>query len=378
MIKEALNEFANSMNKIWTYDRSNTIGGSEIGGCARKAFYEKNRKIKTGVKFRANRTSRENIKRYEPDKDYVDGWGARMRGNLIEAHLWVPALKKRFGKNLLMAGKDQKSLFKGFLSATPDGLVINQKRDALASMGVPDIGPGCCFVVEGKSIDPRVPLAEAKSENVYHVQCQIGLIRECTKYKPEYALISYIDASFHDSVTEFVIQFNPHIYNRAKIRATEIKTAKSPTELKPEGWIAGGKECEYCAFLGPCGIARFNLPNSEKPVDDQFKAEIIDLCRSLNEVKQTKEWAETEIRSKQEDIKNRLREKGVRKIKGVITWSNVKGRESYDMVALRKAAEEIGLDITPFETVGQPSDRMTIADIEDKREVESAIKQYRR
>jgi len=62
----------------------------------------------------------------------------------------------------------------------------------------------------------------------------------------------------------------------------------------------------------------------------------------------------------------------------VITWSNVKGRESYDMVALREAAEKIGLDITPFETVGQASDRMTIADIEDKREVESAIKQYKR
>jgi len=289
MIKEALNAFALSAAKVWGYDRSNTVGASEIGGCARKAFYEKNRKIKTGVKFRANRTSRENIKRYEPDQDYVDGWGARMRGNLIENHLWVPALKKRFKKNLIMAGKDQKSLFKGFLSATPDGLVINQPRDTLKAFGIADIGEGRCFVVEGKSIDPRVPLAEAKSENVYQVHCQLGLIRECTKYRPEYALISYIDASFHDSVTEFVIKFNPHIYKRAKIRATEIKTAKSPMELKPEGWIAGGKECEYCAFLGPCNIARFNLPNSEKPVDDQFKAEIIDMCRSLNEVKTTKE-----------------------------------------------------------------------------------------
>lgn len=369
MIQEALNTFALSVAKVWNYDRSNTVGASEIGGCARKAFYEKNRK--TGAKSKTSK-----IKQYEPDTDYIDGWGARMRGNLIEEHLWVPALKKRFKKNLLMAGKNQKSLFKGFLSATPDGLVINQPRDVLASMGVPDIGAGKCFVVEGKSIDPRVPLSEAKSENIYQVHCQLGLIRECTKHKPEYALISYIDASFHDSITEFVIKFNPKIYERAKIRATEIKTATLPTQLKPEGWIAGGKECQYCAFQGPCGVARANLPNYDNPVDDQFKAEIVDLCRQVNEAKDDKEAAEIKMKDTQENIKGRLREKGVRKIKGVVSWSNVKGRESYDMVALREAAKEMGLDITPFETVGNATDRMTIWDTEDKREVESAIKKY--
>ncbi len=379
MIKEAINDFAVTIITKFDYDRSQTIGASEIGGCARKAFYEKNKEVHTGPKFRANKVNRDNIKRYKPDADYKDGWGARVRGILIEKNLWVPALRKRFGRNLIMAGKDQKSLFKGYLSATPDGLVINQPRNALMAHGVADIGVGKCFVVEGKSIDPRVPLAEAKAENIYQVQCQIGLIRECTKYKPEFALISYIDASFHDSITEFVVKFNPAIYQRAKIRATEIKTAKAPTELKPEGWIAGGKECQYCAFLKPCGIARANLPNYDAPVDSQFKAEIIDLCRNLNEMKEVKEGAEIEIRSIQEDIKNRLREKGVRKIPGVVTWSNVKGRESYDMMALREAARKIGLDLTPFETVGDPTDRMTVAvDTEDKREAESAIKQYMR
>jgi len=368
IIKEALNVWVTSQLKKWGYDRSKTIGASEIGGCARKAFYEKNRKTKIGSK---------------PDVDYKDGWGARMRGHLIEDHLWVPALKKKYGKDLLFSGKQQQSFFKGYISATPDGLAINQPRDALKEYklnGVPiaDIGPGKCFVVECKSIDPRVPLSEAKSENVYQVHTQLGLIREMTRYRPEYALISYIDASFHDSVTEFVVRFDPKIYERAKARATQIKTAKVATELKPEGWIAGGKECEYCAFTGPCGIARANLPNAEKPVDNQFKAEIIDLCRQVNEMRAIKEGTEIEIRNMQEDIKTRLREKGVRKIPGVVTWSNVKGRESWDMVALRAAAEKIGLDLMPFEKVGDPTDRMTIADLEDKREVESAIKPYTR
>ena len=367
MIKEALNVFAASSDRnFWKYDRSNTIGGSEIGGCARKAFYEKNRKTNIGSK---------------PDANYKDGWGARLRGKLIEKHLWFPAMRKRFKKDLLFAGKDQQSFFKGYLSATPDGLVINQPRDALKEFKlfgkpVTDIGPGKCFVIECKSIDPRVPLSEAKAENIYQVHCQIGLIRENTRYRPEYALISYIDASFHDSVTEFVVKFDPKIYERAKARATQIKTAKVATELKPEGWIAGGKECEYCAFLGPCGIARANLPNAEKPVTDQFKAEVIDACKQINEAKESREYYDIEVKSKQEDLKNRLREKGVRKIPGVVTWSTVKGRESYDMVALRAAAEKMGLDLTPFETVGNATDRMVIADLEDKRETESAIKPY--
>lgn len=363
IIKESLNAFVTSQLKKWAYDRSHTIGASEIGGCARKAFYEKNRKTKIGSK---------------PDADYKDGWGARMRGHLIEDNLWLPALKKKYGKNLLLAGKQQQSFFKGYISATPDGLVIKQPFDALKEYGVHNIGPGLCFVVECKSIDPRVPLAEAKSENVYQVHTQLGLIRESTRYRPEYALISYIDASFHDSVTEFVVKFDQKIYDRAKARATQIKTATKATELKPEGWIAGGKECQYCAFVGPCGIARANLPDAEKPVDDQFKAEITDLCRDVNKMQAIKKKTDFAIKDMQEDIKTRLREKGVRKIPGVVTWSNVKGRESWDMVGIREAAAKIGLDLTPFEKTGDATDRMTIADLEDKRENESAIKPYMR
>src|SRR6185436_8251163 len=138
IVKQALNIWVGSQLKKWGYDRSNTVGASEIGGCARKAFFEKNRNTKFGSK---------------PDADYRDGWGARMRGHLIEDYLWVPALRKRFGKNLLFAGKQQQTLFKGYISATPDGLVINQPRDILKEFklngkSVADIGPGKCFVVE--------------------------------------------------------------------------------------------------------------------------------------------------------------------------------------------------------------------------------------
>ena len=38
----------------------------------------------------------------------------------------------------------------------------------------------------------------------------------------------------------------------------------------------------------------------------------------------------------------------------------VKGRPSYDMPAIREAAKDAGIDISQFETVGDPIDRLRI------------------
>src|SRR5262249_2052510 len=38
------------------------------------------------------------------------------------------------------------------------------------------------------------------------------------------------------------------IFETAQRRAPQILTARAATELSPEGWIAGGRECERCAF----------------------------------------------------------------------------------------------------------------------------------
>jgi len=43
-----------------------------------------------------------------------------------------------------------------------------------------------------------------------------------------------------------------------------------------------------------------------------------------------------------------------------VVWSPIKGRPSYDMPAIRKAAAQVGIDLAQFETTGDPSDRLTI------------------
>jgi hypothetical protein len=146
-IKEMLTYGVAKRQRTWGRDRAETIGASEIGQCARKTWFAKHGAT--------------------PDSDYEDSWGARERGNLIENHHWEPAIRSyltdTYGERVefLLAGEDQETLVDGYLSATPDGLVVNRSNQVLTIAGV-DLEPNDGLVLECKSIDPRVELKAEK------------------------------------------------------------------------------------------------------------------------------------------------------------------------------------------------------------------------
>lgn len=338
MIKEALAEYATSIRRVFDHDRDTTVGASEIGQCARRTWY-----VKHGAAA-------------DPG-----AWGANMRGTIMENHFWEPALRKKYGKDLHFSGSDQRTIEKGWLSATPDGLITGLPRDALSYLQVKDIGAGRCVLVECKSIDPRVDITEAKAENLFQVQVQLGLVRETTKHKPLYALLTYTNASFWDDVTEFAVRFDPEVFRRAKVRAAEILQADGAGNLKPEGYISGGKECEWCPFAEACGIVRRRVPPREVEVDPQFVAELIDLCREYNQIKASAEAGSRRQLELKEEIKDRLRAKGTKKVPDVVSWSEVQGRKSYDDKRLKEDLAKRGIDIEEYSKVGQPSDRLVVS-----------------
>lgn len=342
MIKDALDKYAKSkaMEKAFAMDRMRTVGASEIGRCAREMYYRKTEG--------------------RMDDDYMDRWGAKVRGTIMEEKFWQPAMEKRFGKSLLFSGKKQTTFADRFLSATPDGLVVNQKRDALKHLGIPDIGKSLCFVIECKSIDPRVNLVKAKEEHAFQAQAQMGLIREFTIYKPEYAVISYMDASFWDECIEFVVKFDQEIYDVAHSRAVKIKTADAASELQPEGWIGGGKDCEYCAHTKACGIVRRSVPEVEAAADPQFAAEIADMCREHNILDAKMDKDQKKLNELKQAIKDRMREKGVRKIPKVVSWSPVKGASRVDNKSLQAAAIAAGIDVEAHKVTGEPTDQLRV------------------
>ena len=136
----------------------------------------------------------------------------------------------------------------------------------------------------------------------------------------------------------------------------------STQEYKPEGWIAGGNECRYCPFTKPCGIERRNLPyvGRRSQVDPQFAAEIREMALDIRRAEENRDQQETVVRELQDEIKNRLREKGVRRVPGIVNWSPVKGRSGYDNKGIQQAAIAAGVDIEQFATIGEPSDRLQI------------------
>jgi hypothetical protein len=334
MISEIMNDYALANQKQWSHDRSQTVGASEIGQCARKVYWLKN----------------ENDPRYgvARNSDYVDTWGPRERGSSYEAHFWYPAMQAHFGSALLFAGPHQKTFVSGFLSATPDGMVWKPEA-------------GECFMTECKTVDPRTNLTTAKDENVYQTHVQMGVVRELTNFQPTHSILSYTDASFWDEVKEFTIPFDEAIYKSAKERAAMIMTATDAADLKPEGFITGGRECDRCPFSDACGIARRSVPEHNATYDPEFAAEIAELTGEILLLEADHDAIGNDIRTRQDELKTRLREAGVKKIPGVVSWSSIKGRTSYNNKAIQEAAIAAGIDIEQFKTTGEASDRLTIS-----------------
>ncbi len=69
-IKSMLDAHVAANGKTWEHDRDLSVGASEVGQCLRKTWF-----AKTGI---------------DPDPDYVDRYGAKLRGDLIENHHWEP------------------------------------------------------------------------------------------------------------------------------------------------------------------------------------------------------------------------------------------------------------------------------------------------
>lgn len=345
MIRELLHAYGSNLRRQFAHDRLNTLGSSEAGRCARASAFAK--------------------LEVPPDPDFVESWGAALRGSVIEDSFWVPGLRANLppGAQLRFAGDEQQTLVDGYLSATPDGLITGLPPGCLSDLGVADILADC-LLVECKSIDPRASLKSAKPEHVFQVQVALGLMRRSTEYMPEYALISYIDASFWDRVYEFPVRFDSRVYDAAIERARAIMAASDPGDLAPEGKIAGGAECRYCAWSQQCiGVTIASVPESGARLGANAAAELKSLRDAERKLAASAEETEFTRAATQEAIKQFLRAAGVRGHKGddwSVQWTVTKGRQSIDQAALLEAAKHAGIKTDEFRREGKPAERLTV------------------
>ncbi|UTU07865.1 hypothetical protein CcrC1_gp179 [Caulobacter phage C1] len=350
-LKKGFDLYVEAHQKKWRHDRSKSVGASEAFGCLRKSWFSKHKAPR--------------------DPWYKDDWGAMKRGDVMEEH-WVEPVVKWYldqlpgNVRLIWGGKHQRTLVgkSAPSSATPDGLVVDADDDALALYGIPSLGGTGCFNFEIKSIDPRVNLKEEKAVHRGQTIMQMGLTRELTSYRPNYALIIYVDASFYSDINFFVIPFDQETFEAGKARAKEVFDQKDPSLLFPEGKLEGS--CDYCPYTKECArVTGEATPtdgvvteaNTESPIVKEFQ-DLILLERELQAEKKASEKAHKEA---QERLKELFRDVGMRRfqvgdIKASITWN--KGKKSLD----RKAMEEDGIDLSLYEKEGNGFDTLRITE----------------
>jgi hypothetical protein len=344
------NDFIKTQEKTWKHDRALTVGASEAFDCLRKIGFRKR-----GAEFG-----------YAVDDGYTMPWGATHRGNMIENHFVAPAMA-HLPKPLValyVEQSNQETFISGKNSATPDGLIVNVPRgpvivryktkEILINSHTGSIG------LEIKSIDPRTNLKEEKAKHYGQSQIGLGIVREKTEHTPDHWIILYVNASFLDDITPFVVEWNPEVYEAAKIRAGMIFDCDDPAKLPPEGKFDNA--CDYCEFTNACGEAEFSkwFKLDEAPGDDEKAALIEPLVAEYIWAKEEADEATKKAEGLKQGLKDRLAELGCRRLRGPnwsLSWSHQEGRKTLDKAAL----ERDGIDLSQYEKVGKGFDVLKVS-----------------
>lgn len=315
-----------SENKF-DYDRSKWLNASEAFTCIRKQWYKK----------------------HAPESAEKDARGYARRGWHGEIFM-VDGLR---AANIPMdyAGDDQITLQdpNTKCSATGDGIIIGEDEWTPADF---------------KTIDPRFNRANfPKPHHVGQLQITMELIDmhidRPADVKMESGLLVYMDASDFDDIVQFEIPRDPGILGRMKKRANKILKSKSPSSLDREGKTNGGKECRTeCEFKGICGVDSEALPTPGRKKANRG-SNLDASAKRFMDIKDEMDRLKTDQDVVKEDIKVEMKK---RKKSNVtvgdieVELTTVAGRKSLDKKAIKKA----GIDLSPFETEGAPTERLSL------------------
>lgn len=336
--------------KTWSgHDRRDTVGASEVGDCMRKVVYNKHGAT--------------------PDASYEQDYGATERGNVIEA--WIIDRMQQQLKALREAGttdiellfatdEGQKTLVAGAQSATPDGLFVSKTGFML-----PNGEQVTSLYNEIKSKDPR-PFDRLTAAEPNHIdQCIQGmdLLRRRTPHKPEWAVITYVNASFLSQRKQFFVRFDEGHAEALRARAHSILNDYDLDTLPDaEGRMYfDSKPCEYCPYKSICEGKRVaDIPADEKPVARGVADQIGTLAGDYKALGLEIEDLEADRKRIAEQINIELTKAGTRKVKAdwgsVSVWS-AHPPASYDMKKMR----EDGVDVDAYQRpAGEPSLRVGV------------------
>lgn len=355
-IKAAALAYLADKQKGFAHNRLLTVGASEIGQCAQKIW-----RIKKGTK---------------PDKTYKQTHGAGHRGDILEDEYTTKIIEHAIagtGAALRFAGKGQQTTVianEWRLSATPDGLITGAPRDLLSFYGITDILSDC-VVVELKSFDPRIGDKLPKQEHQDQANVQLGLLRKEGTFAPAFALLIYVNASFLDDIRVFPVMFNKITFENQIRRALQIMNANSADQLRPEGKIAGERECLYCPFAQQCLGYVPRVPGSEKDFEELPKGQkipIMSLVGTIDNQTGIVKRAEAKIEAAKAELREALENAKTRKARGKLSdgrqfyvdWRKTAPRDVPDMEKITDFLTDQGEDPADYMKESKPGERLTV------------------
>ena len=323
IIKDAILAGADEIDrgKNWPFDRNKYMNASEADRCIRQQWYEKN-----------------GTEGEEQD------WGFARRGSHAESYI-VKAIEAA-GVTMEYAGRDQVSWQdeKRRISATPDGLIR-----ATPSWIVPEF----------KTIDPRTNKSRLpRQAHVTQLKIAVAMVDQKLD-RPDGVGIAgkliYMDASNFNDLLEFDVAFDAGILDAYAKRARRLFRATSADPLDREG-KRQKDGCKYCPFRAPCGVALADAPSRGRGNRgtslDAAAVQYMDLKDQEDAISASKKLLAETIKT---ELLSRKRSKLV--VNGIdIAVAVTKGRASLD----KKAAAAAGIDLRPFEKVGNPIERLTV------------------
>ena len=170
-------------------------------------------------------------------------------------------------------------------------------------------------------------------------------------------LLVYMDASNYDDISQHIVEMDEGILDRMAKRAKKVLNTVDVAGLDREGKRNGGKECQsMCAFKSVCGVTAEDASSRKRA---NRGSNIDKAAVRYMDIKDQTDLLKVEQDGLKEDIKNELLARKTQKgMVGNIEISLAvsKGRASLD----RKRVKAAGIDLSPFETVGAPSERLTL------------------
>ena len=303
----------------WGFDRTQFLNSSEAGDCIRKLWYAK----------------------HTPEAAAEQDWGFARRGSHGESYV-TDSLRANNSISLELADDDQRSLQdkKRRLSATPDGVI--------------KVDDGDWEGLEIKTIDPRTNLRNLpKTNHLIQFKIAMALVNQETDYTVKQGRLLYMDASNFNAIQEFKIGADSSILDSYAKKAKRVFSAASPDSLDREGKRDGG--CKFCSFTEVCGVSGVSSPRKRTVIAGgapQIAVRYVAIKDQIDTLK-------AEQDSLKEDLKGELAMRGTAKLLAgdiEISISQANGRVSLN----RKAVAAAGIDLSPYETVGAPSERLTV------------------